>query len=322
MSAVTRYEDAPTTTALVRPIVTAAALIEAHKEVTELVTQALQAGIDYGKVPGTDRPTLLKPGAERLCKAFGCAARFTIVASEADHDRPVSWTKRKKVWRNERPGDKRFDWKEESGASVGLYRHLVRCEVVQRGTDEVIGSGVGSCCTLEAKYCDRPREVEHTILAIAVKRALVAATLNAFALSGRFTQDLEDAPRPVRRPANVDGDGVVRESVDAAPAAPAYGVVRIPGTPGQWAGHAGKAVADPSIPAGDLAEIRRGLFKRNAKRFAELIQAIDAELARRAQLGPAPVAAPAQDQDAAPAAAPAVDDLADALDDDDDDLPF
>lgn len=318
-------EERTTTSALVRPIVTPAALIEAHKEVTELVTQALEVGIDYGKVPGTDRPTLLQPGAQRLLKAFGGVARFDVLVSEADHDRVTSWTKRKKVWRNAHAGDRHFDWKEESGEARGLYRHVVRCDVIQRGTGEIIGSAIGSCSTLEAKYCDRPRECEHIALAIAMKRALVAATLNAFALSGRFTQDLEDTPRPGRRPANVDSDGVVKDPAPAAaaPTPKADGVLRIPGTPKQWGGHGTKAISDPSVPPADLVEIRRGLFRRNAKQYAQLIQAIDAELERRAHLAPAPAAVPAQDRDdAAPTAAPAVDDLADAFDDDDDDLPF
>ena len=30
----------------------------------------LRAGVDFGIVPGSNKPSLLKPGAERLCAAF------------------------------------------------------------------------------------------------------------------------------------------------------------------------------------------------------------------------------------------------------------
>jgi hypothetical protein len=191
-------DDSPHTTALVRPIVTPAALVEAHKEVTDLVTQALQQDVDYGVIPGTgDKPTLLKPGAERLCKAFGLDPAFVVVEQEIDHDRVVAWTKRKKVWRNEYRGDKRYDWKEESGEARGLYRYVVRCDLTHRSTGAILAGALGSASTMEGKYVDRPRECENTVLKMAQKRALVAATLNAIGLSGRFTQDVEDLPREV-----------------------------------------------------------------------------------------------------------------------------
>lgn len=187
----------PATLALVRPVVKPAAMIEAHKEAAALIAEALESGRDYGVIPGTgDKPTLLKPGAERLAAAYGCRLHYSVVQSEVDHDRETTWTKRKKVWRNEHKGDRRFDWKEESGVAHGLYRYVVRCELVRRDTGEVMGDGLGTCSTMEGKYCDRPRECENTVLKMAEKRALVAAVLNAFALSDRFTQDVEDqAPR-------------------------------------------------------------------------------------------------------------------------------
>lgn len=178
--------------AVLRPIVTAAALIETHKELTELVNTALVKDTDFGTIPGTKKPTLLKPGAERLCTAFGLRPEFDIIEQEIDHFREVPWTKRQKQWRNQFQGDRTFTWAEEAGTSQGFYRYVVRCRLLRRDTGDEVGQGVGSCSTLESKYVDRPRECENTALKIAKKRAHVDATLTTLGLSDRFTQDVED----------------------------------------------------------------------------------------------------------------------------------
>lgn len=177
---------------LLRPVAEPAAIIAAQEATRELVTKALKSGRDYGKVPGVDKPSLLKPGAERVTLAFGCYARFSIVEQEIDHDREVKWIKRKKVWNNKHRGDRTFTMAEESGVSLGLYRYVVRCDIVSRETETVVGGCLGSCSTLESKYIDRPRDCENTALKMAEKRALVGATLVTFGLSEQFTQDVED----------------------------------------------------------------------------------------------------------------------------------
>ena len=165
---------------LMRPVASPAELVEHHKQVTDLVSQALESGQDYGVIPGTgSKPTLLKPGAERLCVAFGCSPRYEVVESEVDHDRPVNWTKGRGHY-------------EKSGTSLGLYRYVIRCRLMLRDNNEVAAEGIGTCSTIESKYVDRPRDLENTVIKMAQKRALVAAVLNAFGLSDRFTQDVED----------------------------------------------------------------------------------------------------------------------------------
>src|SRR5690606_11474960 len=76
--------------------------------------------------------------------------------------------------------------------SLGLYRYVYKCRIVRNG--QTIAEGVGTCSTLESKYIDRPRDCENTVCKMAQKRAFVAATLHAFGLSDRFTQDIEDNP--------------------------------------------------------------------------------------------------------------------------------
>lgn len=175
-----------------KPIVSPRELIEYQKEVTQLVKEGLESGVDYGIIPGTDKPTLLKPGAERLCRAFGVAPRFEIIEKETDHERAIVWTKRKKIWNNKFKGDRSFTWSDEQGTSLGLYSYVVRC-LLETGDGRNVGQGLGSCSTLETKYVDRPRDCQNTVLKMAKKRAFVDAAITAFGLSNRFTQDIEEA---------------------------------------------------------------------------------------------------------------------------------
>lgn len=192
-TAVAPREERPATLALIRPVASPGALIEAHKELAQIVQEALESGTDFGVIPGTgSKPTLLKPGAERLSAAFGLRPEFEVVTEEVDHFREVAWTKRKKVWANRFRGDKTFKWDEERGTSTGFYRYVVRCRLIRRDTGEEMGQGIGTCSTLESKYVDRPRDSENTALKMAKKRAHVDATLTTLGLSDRFTQDVED----------------------------------------------------------------------------------------------------------------------------------
>lgn len=177
------------THALLRPVASPADVLAVQAEVNTLIVQALEEGRDYGTSPGTKTPSLLKPGAERINQAFGTYPRYAVAEKEVDHHVEIAWIKRRWKWGQQR-GEK--IWTEERGTSLGLYRYLIRCELVLRSSGEVVGDGMGSASTLEAKYIDRPRDLENTVLKMAQKRAMVAATLNAYALSDRFTQDMED----------------------------------------------------------------------------------------------------------------------------------
>ncbi len=178
---------------LVRPIAQPTDLIAYHEEVTQIIQKSLTKGVDYDVIPGTgDKPSLLKPGAERLNLAFGAAPEYEIIEKEIDHDREVRWTKKKKEWNNKFKGDRTFTMKLEEGSSFGLYRYVIRCRIKRAG--RLLAECIGTCSTLESKYIDRPRDCENTALKMAQKRAYVGATLHAYGLSNRFTQDVEDNP--------------------------------------------------------------------------------------------------------------------------------
>lgn len=198
---------------ILRPIAHLAAVIEAQNATRALVHEALKEGRDFGVIPGTDKPTLLKPGAERVALAFGCYyGEPEIIEKEVDHDREVRYTKTKWIkadkpenWRElkakglgrNRQFDGEWVWQEkqeEPGISYGLYRYVVRVPVINRATGEVIGYGIGSCSTMESKYIDRPRDCENTVIKMSHKRGIVSAALVTYGLSDEFTQDVEDLP--------------------------------------------------------------------------------------------------------------------------------
>ena len=197
--------------ALLRPIARPEEVINAHKELTAFVNEALEDGKDFGLVPGTERKTLMKAGAERLTAGFGLRPEFEVIEQDVDHNYECHYAMTKWVTvadpgraekdrlkaeglgRNRKNGNN-WIWQvpeRESGTSLGLYRFVMRCRLLLPDGREV-GQGVGSCSSLEAKYIRAPRDAENTVLKMAKKRAFVDAVLTTLGLSDRFTQDAED----------------------------------------------------------------------------------------------------------------------------------
>ena len=183
---------APRTTTLLRPVALPAAIIEAQQETVKFIASVLKKGRDYGTIPGTKTPTLLKPGSEKVLIGFGCVARSFILNADERHNEVVTYEKKKKNWNNAFQGDKSYTEEVVQGTSLGLYSYTVKVEIVKQDTGEIVGEGIGVCSTLESKYVDRPRECQNTALKMAAKRAQVDATLRTFGLSDEFTQDLDD----------------------------------------------------------------------------------------------------------------------------------
>lgn len=126
-----------------------------------VVKNTLSQNHDYGIIPGTgNKPTLLKPGAEKLLMLMGLRSEFEIADSTRD------WEK-------------------------GFFQYQVKCKLIKG--DLVVTEGMGSCNSKERKYIKQdPFSIDNTILKMAKKRALVDAALLVGSLSDIFTQDLED----------------------------------------------------------------------------------------------------------------------------------
>lgn len=126
----------------------------------QLVHSQLKQNQDYGIIPGTPKPTLLKPGAEKILMLMGLRSEFDIVDSTRDFEK-------------------------------GFFEYQVRCKLY-RG-DVLITEGLGSANTKERKYIKMDAyTMDNTVLKMAKKRALIDATLLVASLSEVFSQDLED----------------------------------------------------------------------------------------------------------------------------------
>lgn len=203
----------------IMPVMDINQALERRKQMVTFVQKIMIEGTDFGAIPGTDKPTLLKPGAEKLATFFGLTKRFEII------ERVEDWT-----------------GKEHGGEAFFYY--LYRCRLY-RG-DLLIAEADGSCNSFEAKYrwrkservcpncgkanirkskqggwycwaktdgCgatfpDGDKAIEgqevgripnpdicdqvNTLQKMSQKRALIAACLLAVNASEFFTQDLED----------------------------------------------------------------------------------------------------------------------------------
>ena len=126
----------------------------------KVVQSQLMQNHDYGVIPGTPKPTLLKPGAEKIIMLLGLRSEFDIVDSTRDFEK-------------------------------GFFQYQVKCKLY-RG-DMLVTEGLGSCNNRERKYIKMdPYTMDNTVLKMAKKRALVDAALLVGSLSDIFTQDLED----------------------------------------------------------------------------------------------------------------------------------
>ena len=47
--------------------------------IVDATSKLMQVGVDYGKIPGTERETLLQPGADKLCNLFGIVLEYEII---------------------------------------------------------------------------------------------------------------------------------------------------------------------------------------------------------------------------------------------------
>lgn len=191
--------------------------------IREFVSRIMVAGEDFGTIPGSKKPALLKPGAEKLSSFFGLSPEFDVT-------------------------ERIEDWDGINHGAEPFFAYEVKCRLIRDGI--VRGEGIGSCNSREAKYrwresqrvcpkcgkdtiiagkeefgggflCWKKKggcgakfseddkaitgqptgrvpnpdiaDVVNTILKMAMKRAHVAAVLSTTGASQYYTQDLEDS---------------------------------------------------------------------------------------------------------------------------------
>ena len=224
-NALTVREDAGLMTQdeILSPVMSLQLAKQRLKEFQEFVKEYLVEDEDFGRIPGTPKPTLLKPGADKLCELYGLSDSYEIV-----------------------------DKVEDYSQNPALFDYTIRCTLTRMRTQLPVSSGLGSCNSYEGKYrwreaqrlcpnCHKPAIIKgkeeygggwvcfekkggckakfadddpaitkqnlgkvenddiatlkNTILKMAKKRAKVDATLAATRSSGIFTQDVEDFSR-------------------------------------------------------------------------------------------------------------------------------
>jgi len=166
---------------------TAEELIQLTQKILQLKTKAMTEQVHYGVIPGCKKPSLWKPGAEKLCAAYRLEPEFETTSRD-DPNRTINWQK----W----DYNKR---KQVEGVTRGYIEYDSRCSLTHIPTGEVWASNVsGSCNNFESKYRSlNPYDVKNTLEKMAEKRSLVAAVLIGTAASDIFTQDIEDLPHLV-----------------------------------------------------------------------------------------------------------------------------
>lgn len=160
------------------------------QQMQNVVQKTLKKGHDFGEVPGTSKPTLLKPGGEKICMLFGLNPEYEFLQTTEDYDKE-------------------------------FFSYNIRCTLFRNR--QPVAQGVGSCNSKEKKYrfanvdtipetyigqseeyTDKYGRVRYkinnpdicslvnTILKMAKKRAFIDAVLQVASLSEVFTQDIED----------------------------------------------------------------------------------------------------------------------------------
>lgn len=153
--------------------------VQGRKAMDKIFNELLQQGVDFDRVPGTDKPTLLKPGAELLCQVFRLApGKPEMLNFIEDFER-------------------------------GIFSYTVSLPIIHRETGMLVATGIGSANSQEVKYKYRkeekdgekvrtlnpePADQQNTLVKMAAKRAFVDGILKATGASRMFTQDIEDMP--------------------------------------------------------------------------------------------------------------------------------
>jgi hypothetical protein len=222
-------------------------LVARVKKIKAVQASVMQRDHHYGLIPGVNKPTLLKPGAEVLCLTFQLAPEFRL--------------------------EERWD-----GDHLEVVAH---CVLTHAPSGTKVGSGIGSCSTKETKYayrkgerlcpnCSKPTIIKgkaeygggwvcftkkggcgakfkdgdqaiegqsadrvanpdlpdtyNTVRKMACKRALVAAVLIVTCASELFTQDVEDMPHDEEQPSRAHAQSRANAPKPAPAASPLQGV--------------------------------------------------------------------------------------------------
>ena len=170
-------------------------MVAQRAAIVEAMQKVMRKDVDYGTIQGTPKPTLYKPGSEKILSMFNLAAKPTV----------------------------------EDLSTPDTIRYRVHIEIVHIPTGNILGVGVGEASSAESKYqwraavCDEEwdetpedrrrnkwkrggggsayavrqiradmEDIANTVLKMAKKRAQIDGVLTVTAASDVFSQDIEE----------------------------------------------------------------------------------------------------------------------------------
>lgn len=247
------------------------------KLIQDAMKSVMSEGVDFGKIAGSDKPALYKPGAEKISALFRLGAE------------PMKL--------------------EETDVGDDGIRYRFTLRIFHIPTDQTVGYGMGSCSTLETKYkwraavggewenTDATRrrlafkrgkqgstytvnqvrmetaDVDNTVLKMAKKRALVDGILICTAASAMFEQDLDDMDPAVAEGLTGSREGnAERPRQNGNQAAPTEDVVKL-----IKKAEAAKSV-DQLIELKDITQQQGGLSAGDKVKLRQAITARESEL--------------------------------------------
>ncbi len=200
------------------PVTDVHAALQRYQSMKDFIDSVLKKDVDFGVIPGTNKPTLLKPGAEKLAYFFGLKPRFVLVhdIENWDVEPPLFYYHYKCIL--ERNGEMAGEGEGSCNSREKKYRYRQAERVCPTcGKSTIIKGkaeyGGGYVCFAKkggcgAKFGDNDPAITsqqlgqvenpdvfdlvNTIQKMAQKRAYVAAVLIAVNGSEYFTQDVED----------------------------------------------------------------------------------------------------------------------------------
>ena len=236
---------ATVSTALVtRDEINVAELVEQSDVVRQAMQLAMRPNVHYGTIPGVDKPTLLKPGAEKLLVLFRLAPEYrsekiwhedghlTVVVNCLLNHIPTGL----KIAEGEgmcTTRESRYAWRKGARVCPDCGQPAIikgkpeygggwLCYRAKGGCNSKWSDGTDQAQAFEETTLDRVPNPDladsyNTVLKMADKRALMAAVLNGTAASDVFTQDMEDGTVASGQPDPVEK--VFRPAVDSLPGA-------------------------------------------------------------------------------------------------------
>lgn len=228
-----------------QPVMTLSMAVQRRELVIQATQKLMKPDVDWGLIPGTKKPCIYQPGADKLCNLFGLVSELKEMEKECD-------------------------WTGERHAGEPFFYFVYKCILMRNGFP--MGEGIGSANSWESKYryrkaertcpqCGQPAiikgkaeygggwvcfknkggcgakfrdgdrsieeqimgnvantmifDVVNTLQKMAVKRAKVAAVLNATSAHEFFTQDIEEMRPAVEEPAAVVPAEVPRNNTAA-----------------------------------------------------------------------------------------------------------